>query len=105
MHRIEDELKAALARREPPAGFADRVMERILAGRPRRSSIPHSWMAAAAALLIAMLGGGAYEYQRAERIRLQGERAKAELVFALELASQKLHTAKSKVLKVSQDRI
>jgi hypothetical protein len=62
-------------------------------------------LAAAAAAMIAVLGGGAYEYQKAERIRREGERARAELVFALEVASEKLQHTKAKVLKNYEDRI
>lgn len=99
MNRLEDELRSALRRRNAPAGFADRVV----AGIPSPSrGWRHSWMAVAAAGLIAILGGGGvYEYRRSERVRLEGERAKAELVFALELTAQKLQHTKAKVLKVS----
>jgi hypothetical protein len=102
MTPLDKELKSALARREPPAGFADRVLARVPAGRRRWS---HSWLAAAAAALIAIVGGGAYEHQRTEQIRREGERARAELVFALELASEKLHYTRIKVLKTPGDRI
>jgi hypothetical protein len=105
MNRLEDELRTALLRREPPEGFADRVMARVPERRRLWNSWSHSWLAAAAALLIAMLGGGAYEYHRAQRIRQQAEQAKAELVIALEIASEKLQNTKAKVLKVSKDQI
>jgi hypothetical protein len=101
---LENDLKSALARREPPAGFAERVMARVPQGR-KRPARPHAWIAAAAAALIAILGGSAFEYQRAQKLRLDGERAKAELVLALEIASQKLQHTKAKVLKISEDRI
>src|SRR5262245_37143099 len=93
---LKSGLKSVLKRREPPAGFAERVMSRLPAAPKRRWS--HSWMATAAAALISILGVGAYEYQRSERVRQQGERAKAELVFALELASEKLQHTRAKVL-------
>jgi hypothetical protein len=103
MTPFDRELKSALARREPPAGFTDRVMARVPQRSKRRWS--HSWMAAAAAGLIALIGGGAYEFQRTNQVRVEGERAKAELVFALEVASQKLQHTKAKVLKNSEERL
>ena len=103
MHGFEDELKSALARREPPAGFASRVMDRLPA--KRRPHFYARWHAIAAAIAVAMLGGGAYEYQRADKLRREGERARSELVFALELTSARLQATKAKVLKVSGDRI
>ena len=103
MHGIENELKSALARREPPDGFADRVMDRV--PQRRRRPLTSGWRAAAAAVIVAMLGGGGYEYQKAERLRREGERARAELVFALELASVSLQTTKAKVLKAPGSRI
>ena len=105
MHGFENELKSALARREPPDGFASRVMDRIPERRGRRPAFNMQWRAAAAAVLIAMLGGGAYEYNRAERLRRDGEQARAELVFALELTSSRLQATKAKVLKTSGSRI
>ena len=103
MSRLEDDLRSTLARREPPPGFADRVMARVAPARKRAWS--HSWMAAAAAVLISILGGSTYQYQRTERMRQEGEQAKAELVFALGLASEKLQHTKAKVLKNSEGRL
>jgi hypothetical protein len=105
MTHLENELRAALARRDPPDGFADRVMARVPRHAGRKTWIPSPWMAAAAALLVAMLGGGAYEYRRAAELRADGERAKSELVFALGLASEKLQSTKTKVLKHGESRI
>jgi hypothetical protein len=62
-------------------------------------------MSVAAAGLIALVGGGTFEYHRASQIRAEGERARAELVFALEVASQKLQHTKTKVLKSSEERL
>jgi hypothetical protein len=107
MNPLDDELKSglesALKRREPPPGFAEHVMSRLPAGPRRRWT--HSWMAAASAALIAILGAGAYDYQRRERVRQEGEQAKAELVFALELASEKLQHTRAKLLKNSEGHL
>jgi hypothetical protein len=112
MNPIENELKAALARREPPDGFARRVMARV--PPPRKPSRLHSWshsrlhlgrLAAAAAIVVAILGGVLHQQHRSEQTRIEGERARAELVFALEVASEKLQHAKAKVLKNSEDQL
>ena len=98
---IEKDLKDALARREPPVGFAGRMMARLPKERSVRSVRPKFWnwrVPAAAALLLTM-GGGLAEYQRRENQRRQGERATAELIYALDLASQKLSGTRAKVLK------
>lgn len=98
MNHFDDELRRALARVEPPAGFADRVMDRI--PRTRRATwLPRSWMAAAAAGLIAVIGAGSWEYHRAREQRATAEQAKAELIFALKVTSAKLQATRSKVLR------
>jgi len=102
MSRLEDELRHTLSRREPPAGFTERVMSRI---PPARNRWSYSRIAAAAALLVSILGGSIYQYQRTERMREEGERAKAELVFALEVASTKLQETRIKLVKNSQDEL
>jgi len=103
MSPLENELKSALGRRDAPEGFADRLMARVPQRKKRGWS--HSWLAAAAAAMIALLGGGFYEHQRAERIQREGERARAELVLALEITSEKLQHTRAKVLKNSEGRI
>jgi hypothetical protein len=103
MNPLETELKSAMRRREAPEGFADRVMTRIPQHRKQRWS--YSWVAAAAAAMIAVFGGGFFEYQKTERLRRDGERAKSELVLALEIASEKLQYTRAKVLRHSGDRI
>lgn len=57
---LDDRLRDALRREEPPAGFADRILERLPAERPvvvelpvRRHTAPRFALAAAAALAVA----------------------------------------------------
>lgn len=97
MNHMEQELREALKRVEPPPGFADRVMARVPARRG--AAIPRSWMAAAAAVLVAVVGAGSWEYQRTRDQRIAAEKAKAELIFALELTSSKLQATRSKLLR------
>jgi hypothetical protein len=88
---FENELRKALRRQEPPSGFTDRVMARI----PQRRSHPfwqqRQWLAAAAAVCIAVIGTGAWEQHRRQ---IEGERAKQELIYALTVASESIQTTK-----------
>jgi len=96
MREFEDELRSALRRQEPPAGFANRVLARTRPkGAPRRTS----WVTAAiAAGLLLSLGG--FEYRQYE-----GRKAKRELLLALEIAGSKLSIAQEKISHLSQRTI
>lgn len=96
MREFEDELRSALRRQEPPAGFADRVLARARSkGAPRG----RSWVAAAiAAGLLLSLGG--FEYRQYE-----GQKAKRELLLALEIAGSKLNIAQERISRLSQRTI
>ena len=87
---FEKDLQAALRRSEPPAGFVDRVMARIPEKR-QPAQWSRRWFAVAAALLVALIGTGAWEQH--ER-RIEGERASRELIYALTVASESLQTTK-----------
>jgi hypothetical protein len=97
---LEYELKQALRRREPPAGFTERVMaavERDGAVTPRR----RPWHALAAAALFAAIVGGAATVRVIEE-RREGERAKEEVMTALRIAGAKLHDARVHVREISE---
>jgi hypothetical protein len=96
MREFEDELRSALRRQEPPAGFADRVLAGARSkGAPRRAG----WVAAAiAASLLLSLGG--FEYRQYE-----GQKARRELLMALEIAGGKLSIAQAKISHLSQRTI
>jgi hypothetical protein len=96
MREFEDELRSALRRQYPPAGFAHRVLARA---RPKGATRHRSWVAAAiAAGLLLSLGG--FEYRQYE-----GRKAKRELLLALEIAGSKLSIAQEKVSHLSQRTI
>jgi hypothetical protein len=88
MRDLEQQLRNAFVRQEPPEGFADRVMERIPASR---SGWQRRWMAVAAAACVAVVGGASWEQHRREN---EGERAKQELIYALTIASESLQMTK-----------
>lgn len=83
---LEDRLREALQSGPAPAGFAERVMNRI----PERRHTPRAfWYAAAAAALIVALLFAGFE-QRRERELAKERKTEQQLVFALSLTIQKL---------------
>ena len=96
---MDDELKAALRRKEPPDGFTERVLLscRAQRGIPRRTGflaplgMTRRWRyAAAAAVLVAALAGG-------EAYRVV--RAKQQMLTALHITSAKLRDARNHVMR------
>ena len=97
---LDDELRSALQRQEPPPDFAERVMARVAAAPARQA--PRLWfrlpatrwaMAMAATVLLAV---GCLEYRRYE-----GERAKSQVLLAVRIAASKLNKAQRKVQMIS----
>ena len=85
---FESELREALRRKDAPPDFTNRVMRAMgtpAASRPVRR-LPGGTIAAA--LLLFTIGGWTFHYVEQQR---EGERAKAQLMLALRITSQKLH--------------
>ncbi len=110
MSRLEDDLRKALARQEPPADFTERVLARVHAEPPRTTvwdrlsgffHAPMLRLATAAALCLVLAIGVGLEEQR--RTREQGEAAKAKLMLALKITSSKLQTARTAVHSISEE--
>jgi hypothetical protein len=105
MSRLDDALREALRREEPPEGFAGRVMARIEA-RKERGGAWGGLMAAfrgprlrwAGAFAAAALAIGTTAYQ--ERQRAEGERAKTQVMLALRITGAKLEYARARVQRV-----
>ena len=93
MKEFEDELRSALERKHPPAGFAQRVMARR--GPKRRR--PARWLAGAIAAGLTLSVGG-FEYRQYE-----GRKAKRELLLALEITGSKLGAVQNGVQKKISD--
>jgi hypothetical protein len=96
MNELEDELRRALRRPEPPQGLSARVLARVEAQQAharwaRRSAV--RWAAAAAAGLLLLSGG---VYARREQRRREGLEAKREVMLALSIASRELRVAQLK---------
>ncbi|HEV2496044.1 MAG TPA: anti-sigma factor [Terriglobia bacterium] len=117
MNPLDDELRSALRKTEPSPDFTQRVMQRIEAeGReqPARWSW-WSWLAqawrvpmlrwAATAVACIALAVGIAEYQRYRRVRAEGEMARAQVMLALEIASNKLNVALAPVQQVEGHQV
>lgn len=97
---LENDLKHALRRKEPDAGFAGRVMARIeRAETPKR---PVWWRAAAASVMLTVLLGGYGTYRVIEHRK--GERAKEQLLLAMRIASEKVSYAQQEVRGIGSNR-
>lgn len=110
MKNLEDELRKALRRIEPPAGFTERVRTRLERNTARknawRSILSHFFQrprlrwALAGALAGILLVGRTLENRRRERLRIEGETAKAQLKKAMEIASSRLNSALRQIERV-----
>lgn len=101
MKPLDDELRNLLRRKDPPEGFAERVMARLDKARPRHtfarrvSAIFQSqvlrWAAVAAVCVVAVLGVVRYEHQ--QRVQAQAERASQEAIVALRITNEEIDAA------------
>ena len=104
MNRLEETLKQALRREEPPDGFAERVLARLEspAARPGLWAWLRSpglrWALAATLSLVLLL---AFQYNAERRRRAEGELAKAQMLTALRITADKLEYAREKVSRVT----
>jgi len=104
---LEDQLRQALRRRQPPAGFEQRVLAAV-----RREALEdlrsrqtlwarwfplRTWAAAMAALAVLFLTVG--QVREHWRQRQAGLQAREQLIYALELTSSKLTYAQQKALQ------
>jgi hypothetical protein len=111
MTDFEQQLANALARREAPVGFAERVLAAAQESNPhvpwwRRVFVGASasawrFVPATVALVIAMSGALYQHHETTE----QGEAAKRQLVTALKIAGEKLHTAQQRVVGIGEIRV
>jgi hypothetical protein len=90
---LEDELKLAFRRKQPPPGFRERVL--AATRRPR-----HAYRSiAAAVLLTAILGGTSAHYIEQRR---EGERAKEQVLEALRITSHTLRDTREHIHQLSK---
>ncbi|HMD71208.1 MAG TPA: hypothetical protein VKF41_07685 [Bryobacteraceae bacterium] len=92
---LEEELRKALRREEPPAGFAERVLARAAAQaeEPARRwwRFPRMRLATLAACAVLLVAAGAGYRQ------WQGETAKQKTLLALGIAGGELHATQIRV--------
>lgn len=107
---LEQELRRALKRKDPPSGFDDRVLSKVAAGgtvqaaigtaRWRRASLP-----IAASLMLAI--GATYYVQqqqqrRVDQAHVHAEQTTHDVVLALQIASETISTAQAKVEEITR---
>jgi hypothetical protein len=107
MDWLEQELKSALARKEPPPEFAEGVAKALdgvlpdAASGPRRNLVAwpsrtaRRWLAAAAAILLMVGGGAGYRWH-------QGVEAKRQVMLAFHIAGGRLNHLRTHLKEVSQ---
>lgn len=101
MKPLDNELKNLLRRREPPEGFAERVMARLDTAPPRQTLARRvsaffrppvlRWAAVAVVCVLAVLGVVRYEHQ--QRVRAQAERASQDAIVALRITNEEIDAA------------
>jgi hypothetical protein len=112
MEDLERQLKSALAREEPPAWFEAKVLAAAARERSARRScwqraIQGSrlrWATALAAVGL-VASGVVWQHERQvreAREREAGENAKARLVMALQITSNKLHRIQQKLNEINR---
>jgi len=104
MDPFEEQLKQALGREQPRAGFAGRVRARIAVGEDRTRlrgwlSIPQLRWVLGILLCVGMLAAVSYRHGKVEHAR--GEEARQQVYVALRLAGAKMQLAESKVRRFS----
>jgi hypothetical protein len=101
MDRLEQELKAALGRKDPPAGFAERVLREAARAPARGTALPQRnrpwprWLAAAAAVVLCAGAGLGYRQYR-------GEVARQQVMQAFRIASVKVNHIQTHVREVER---
>jgi hypothetical protein len=103
MRPSDEELRAALTRESPPEGFAERVLARSRQfDASRRRGIDWLWPAVAAAVVVVAAGSAVYDRQAR---RVEGERAKQDVLLALRVTGEKLRSAQLQVQEIQQRRL
>jgi len=107
MSRFEHDLRRSLQRREPPAGFAEKVLSRTRDIDKRRSgffSFARTWRWAIIAAAVVFLAGGAALYQE-RRHHIQAEQSKQELMQALRITGSRLQLVQERLSEIERKEI
>jgi len=126
MKSLEDELRRAMRRREPPPGFTERVLARVRQEAHARSRVSTAsrvqpprrarwsgwaWFgyrlqlgfAAVAAALLLTISLSLWHRYREEQQRREGEAARAQVMQALRITGAKLNRVRAKVAASTKD--
>jgi len=123
MKPLEDELRRALQRRDPPGGFAERMMARVeqQAGARGSEGVKPRWrwapwvlwtgfgrrvpiaLAAVAAALALTVSISVWREHRIQEQRREGEAARAQVLEALRITSVKLNRVRERVRAATED--
>jgi hypothetical protein len=100
MKRLEENLRAAMRRKEAPEGFTERVLARTAQVKQHApigffASSGLRWALAGTICLIIAVAGIQYRLEQKEQAR--GEAAKAELLAALRITATELHFVQEKL--------
>jgi hypothetical protein len=109
MNDLEKQLRSALRRCDPPAGFAERVMACVDRDSQRKTASWNWWLKlrwaaipALAAILVFGFWFRGYEQRQQEKEALA---AKQQIMLALRITGSKLRMAKAKVKAVEGERL
>ena len=101
---FERDLERALRREAPAPGLADRVLARVEREEAAvRRAWPRGWRAMAASLLLTAAVGGWVAREAAERRRVEGERAREQVLLALRITGEKVRQAQSEVRNIANE--
>jgi hypothetical protein len=100
---LEDQIRGALRRQDPPEGFAERIVHQAESARAERREalqpgLRRLWPAATLAATSVLVLSVSIEYRAVRQERIQEERAGRQAIQALRIASEKLNTARNKIL-------
>lgn len=109
MKSLDDELRSLFKRKEPPEGFAGRVLVRLEAP-PARLTLAQRmstllrwpmvrWVGVPVACALVALG--VIRYQHQQRVQAQAEQASREAILALQITNAELEAALERAQRVT----
>ena len=109
MKPLDDQLRELFRRKEPPEGFAERVMARIGAEPPRLPAQQRvstlfwrpmlRWVAVAA--VVSVVVAGISRYQQQKRMQAQAEQASQQAMVALRITNAEIEAALTRAQHVT----
>ena len=104
MSQFERDLRKSLGRKEPPPGFAGKVLARTREIDERskaRSFWNWSWRWITVAAMVVVLVGSTSLYQQHRR-RLEAERSKEQLMLALRITGSKVQLVQERLSQIER---